>query len=596
MRYDQVIVPPGKGAFVDFDEASGRFVIACKIHMNSYIKKLPERRFLKSISAWTASPIRQNIEGLEKFCASSTVVTSEKAREKLKEHQSKSDVQINKVKFPVAFPFKTQPFGHQLDALDFTYSLDEAAYFCEMGTGKTKMCIDRTSCKWTECIIDAVMIACPATIRKVWIDEVRTHCPFDNEVIIVDTSTPAKRKKMEEIIENPKAGVMQFFVFSYESFSQGDEKGHAYKLATKLLNCRRCELATDEVHYIKNPSSNRSGNIHKLARLAKSRSAYTGTPVLNGPLDLYSIFEFLNPDIIGIGNYYSFKRRYAIWGGYENRELLGYDNLDELIALIKPYIFQCTKDQVLDLPPKIYQERFISMTKEQEKLYKQVKKDRFIAIPESEDLEFVMENVLTVHGVLQQITEGFMRYKDPEKGWVLEEIMVPENNPKIKELMSLVEEIGDSGKCLIWCKYKYSIEAITKVLSKKYGPESIGQIHGDVPKELRDSYVDEFNDSKGKIRFMVMNLATGKAGYTLNAAKYSFYYSNSFSYEQRAQSEDRNHRIGQESSVTYVDLLMEGSIDQKIKEAVENKLDLAMFVKARIREVGFEQAMMELGA
>ena len=151
------------------------------------------------------------------------------------------------------------------------------------------------------------------------------------------------------------------------------------------------------------------------------------------------------------------------------------------------------------------------------------------------------------------------------------EVKAVENN-RLKELMSILDET--SGKVLIWANYRHDIQTIATEISKVHGPRSVATFYGDTPSEERQQIVDEFQNGE-ELRYFVGNPKTGGYGLTLTKSHTVIYYSNSYDLEVRLQSEDRVHRIGQTSKVTYVDLVTEGTVDEKIVQSLRNKINLA---------------------
>ena len=123
--------------------------------------------------------------------------------------------------------------------------------------------------------------------------------------------------------------------------------------------------------------------------------------------------------------------------------------------------------------------------------------------------------------------------------------------------------------------YRYDIQEIEKTLGEKYGKDTVATYYGDTKDSIRQSIVDRFMDPKDNLRFFVGNPKTGGYGLTLTSSHTVVYYSNDYSLEVRLQSEDRAHRIGQTSKVTYVDLMADHTIDEKIVKALNAKIDLA---------------------
>ena len=167
---------------------------------------------------------------------------------------------------------------------------------------------------------------------------------------------------------------------------------------------------------------------------------------------------------------------------------------------------------------------------------------------------------------LHQITCGHVKTDDHQTRSI--------KNNRIEELLSLLEETNDK-KIIIWAVYRYDIQEIERQLKKKYGEESVTTFYGDTKSENRQEIVDKFQDMNSPLRFFIANPQTGGYGLTLTASHTVIYYSNSYDLEIRLQSEDRAHRIGQEEKVTYIDLMAEKTVDEKIVKSLRNKINLA---------------------
>jgi SNF2 family DNA or RNA helicase len=239
-----------------------------------------------------------------------------------------------------------------------------------------------------------------------------------------------------------------------------------------------------------------------------------------------------------------------------------YTNLDELDLKIKKFSFRVRKVDCLDLPEKIYQQRYVNLNKEQIKVYEELRKYARSII---EDKEVSFANKLTEILKLHQVCNGYLKTDDGE--------IVPfDNDPKLEELLSIIEE--SDGKFIIWANYIHNIKTIVKTLRKEYGDESVVSIYGEITTENRKKAVEEFQGND-KVRFFVGNPSTGGYGLTLTAASYVVYYSNNYNLEVREQSEDRAHRIGQTKSVTYIDLIIDKTIDSHIISALKRKIKIS---------------------
>ena len=331
-------------------------------------------------------------------------------------------------------------------------------------------------------------------------------------------------------------------------------------------------LAVDESTTIKNKGASRTKNLLKLGKRAVYRRILTGSPVTKSPLDLFTQCEFLEEESLQQSSFWAFQNRYAKMlrrsvGTHSFNQVIGYQNLDELNGLIEPFSYRVRKEECLDLPDKVYTKRIVQLTKEQEEAYKTLK-GAALAIIEGSMVS--ASTVLTQILRLQQVCSGFANMDD---GSVKE---VPTN--KIKELLSVIEET--SGKVIIWANFVHDLLLIQKELSKVYGESSCSTFYGGTAAEDRQGIVEAFQNPDDPLRFFIGQPRTGGYGLTLTEAKTVVYYSNGYDLEIRLQSEDRAHRIGQMNKVTYVDIIAEKTVDEKILAALRSKIDISTQIMA----------------
>ena len=336
--------------------------------------------------------------------------------------------------------------------------------------------------------------------------------------------------------------------------------------ARKFLSSHNTLMAIDESTTIKNPKAKRTKSILKLSEMAKYRRIMTGSPVTKNPLDLYSQCEFLSPWHLDFQSYYAFRTRYAIMknaniAGRQIQLVAGFQRLGELSEKLNPFSYRVLKSDCLDLPDKIYMKRQIKLSPDQFKVYDQMKKE---ALATLNGKKVTTVNALTQLMRLHQITCGHFTSDDG--------MTQPIKNNRIDELMDVLEET--EGKAIIWAHYQYDITNIIKEVIKVHGPGSIVDYYGLTPQDQRQKNIKKFQNDD-KCRFIVGTPATGGYGITLTAANTVVYYSNGYDLEKRLQSEDRAHRIGQKRSVTYVDLICEETVDEKIVKALRKKINIA---------------------
>ena len=463
------------------------------------------------------------------------------------------------------YKFKTKPYAHQLKALEMSWDKEVFALFMEMGTGKSKVLIDNVSMLYDKGKINGVVIVAPKGVYKNWHEsEIPTHMTDHVEYVSVLWQSNINKKQEIELGKLFKTGhELHILIVNVEALST--KKGVDF--VAKFISCHETLMAIDESTTIKNPDAKRTKNICKLGRQTKYRRILTGSPVTKSPLDLYKQCEFLDPWLLGHPSYYGFRTRYAImktanFGGRSVQIVIGYRNLPELSNKLTGFSYRVLKDDCLDLPPKTFTKRIIQLTDEQQKLYSQMKKNA-LAIMNSK--LSTTATAMTQLMRLQQITCGHFKSDDG----AIQEI----KNNRITELMDTLDEI--QGKVVIWAHWRNDIATIVKHVKEEYGDNSIVTYYGDTSVEDRQKAIKLIQDPESSVRFIVGTPQTGGYGITLTEASTMIYYSNGYDLEKRQQSEARIDRIGQKRAMTYIDIIAEDTVDERIVKALRKKINIA---------------------
>ena len=464
------------------------------------------------------------------------------------------------------YKFKTKPYEHQLDALKASWDKENFAYFMEMGTGKSKVLLDNAAVLYDKGLINALLLIAPKGVYKNWFDsEIPVHLPDHIETNIVLWKTSDKSKKQQLLLNSLfKSGThLNILIMNVESFSSGNGAEFAYKF---LSAHPKSMVAIDESTTIKTPTSNRTKNILKLSDHCKYRRILTGSPVTKSPLDLYSQCQFLDPWLLDHQSFYTFRARYSICkkiqvNGRQVEIVVGYRNLGELSEKIKPFSKRILKDDCLDLPEKSYVKHYVELTKEQKKVYEQMKKE---AIAFLDDKMQSSATVMTQLMRLNQITCGHFTADD---GTIK---VLPCS--RLAELMSILENV--EGKTIIWSHYTHDVRRIIKEIKRVYGDESVVDYYGATDTDARSTNIKRFQ-TDDKCRFFVGTTHTGGYGITLTAGSNMIYFSNGYDLEKRQQSEARIDRIGQTRKMTYIDIMTQDTIDERIVKALRNKVNIA---------------------
>ena len=462
------------------------------------------------------------------------------------------------------YKFKTKPYAHQLTALEKSWNKENFAYFMEMGTGKTKVLIDNLAMLYDKGKVDGALIVAPKGVVKTWYEqELPTHLPdhIDNVSVLWQSNiTKSQQEKLDSILENEM--LLHVLVMNVEALST--EKG--VNFARKFIESHKTLMAIDESTTIKTPTAQRTKNIILLGKQAKYKRIMTGSPITKNPLDLYTQCEFLDPWLLDFTSYYAFRNRYAEMKtmhlrGRSIQVVSEFKNLGELSETVKNFSYRVLKEDCLDLPPKNFIKRHITLTPAQKKIYEQMKKAAMAVLNGKVTTTMT---VLTQLMRLHQITCGHFTADDGS-------VQEVESN-RLNELMSILEET--EGKAIIWANYQRDVAQIIEHIEKKYGKGSIVDYYGLTPQEDRQDNIRKFQNNSN-CRFLIGTPQTGGYGITLTQANTVIYYSNGYDLEKRLQSEDRAHRIGQKKTVTYVDLICEDTVDEKIVKALRDKINIA---------------------
>lgn len=572
------------------DAEGGSFYVSCPFWANDLLAAVPSKRWTKSKRAWAVKAFKMNTEAVRQLAAMAGVETTEAAKQLMGRVEEQAIAAVTGNAFPPWYKFKTQPLKHQREALEKGYGRRAFALFMDMQTGKSKTAIDLCVAHRIEGHIDSVLIIVKRTLRHNWLEQLEIHCPIPYDAILPEVG---KARDFEKWLH--RRHDFKVMIVGWESLSAGGMAALCERFVTTMP---KPAIIGDETTYITNHKSTRTEVTCKLGRRAEYRYALTGTPATEGPLNLFAQFEFLDPNIIGLGDFYAFRNRYCIMGGYQHEvrpgkkiatEVIGYQNMEELMGMVAPYIFQVTKTEAYDLPPKRYEKRTVDITKEQRALIKEVKD----GVLKSGDDEMVLNTVLTVMLRAHQIVGGYS-VKPREKRWIgrdkmekfkLEydpvELIKPESNPKMIELLDVVREFKGRKQGLVWAVYQPEIEAISKLLRAE--GLRIGELHGGVPDAERQPMVNAF--AKGDLDIIVGNASTGGMGYTMMASEINVFYNNTHKAIDRLQAEDRAWGHGQTKPGIWVDIVAERTIDVTILKALESKMDLQDYVKHRIREI-----------
>jgi hypothetical protein len=478
-------------------------------------------------------------------------------------------------------------FKHQLIAKDLLSNHEYFALIMEMGTGKSRIVIDDWLARVTSGLADDLVILAPKGAYLNWIGtdeelgELDKWVPdeWKDKILVapwVSGGTAAQQSATNQLL---RATVPRFLTMNIEALNR---PGPARQYLLKFVDNRKVIGVVDESTTIAHESASRTKFLlNDMAYRFVTRRILSGLVAPESPMDLYSQYHFLDWRIIGQRSFYGFRNRYAITQKVdfrpmekrirdrnENRRakeavvIVSYRNIDELNQKIMKNSYRVTKDEVLDLLPKIYKFWDVELTAEQERIYRQMHDIATAQLTESNYTTASMK--LDQLGKLQHILCGHVRQED---GTLYD---IPEN--RTEAVVEILHEYA--GKAIIWAPYPQALRKIAKRLLEEFGEDSTVCYWGETKLEERLVARGRIQNDD-KCRFIVSNQSVGKFGNTWTSCNLVIYYANSFDNEDRQQSEDRAHRIGQTKYVTYIDLRAKGTIDERLIQVLRKKINMA---------------------
>lgn len=420
----------------------------------------------------------------------------------------------------------------------------------DMGTGKTITTIAVAGALYQQRRISRMLVVAPKSIVDVWDEEFRKFANFPYSLAVLDGSGARK----VDTIRNMLGTGLQVIVVNYES---------CWRLEEEIARWIPDMIVCDESSKIKNPQAKCSKALHHLGKKSSYNIILTGTPITNCPLDFFSQYKFLDDSVFG-QSFYSFRNYYAIMGGYQEHQIVGYKHLAELVKKAHSIAYRIRIDEAVELPEFVDEIRPIRLEPKAQKIYDGISKDSYAELMQG---EVTTRNVLTQLLRLSQCTGGFIRNDD---GGDAQQI----STAKLEALEDIVDECVEQGKkVVVFARFVPEVEAISRMLTKKGIGHAI--IKGDVTD--RAEQVQAFQTNP-EVKVFIGQLATTGMGLTLTAGTVAVYYSLDFSYANYEQSRARIRRIGQTQRGVYIHLVAKGTIDEHVMSALQHKGDIAKMV------------------
>jgi len=430
---------------------------------------------------------------------------------------------------------------HQQAALDTAAQYEAFGLFLDMGAGKSRIAVDLAD-RW-DC--NRVLLICPKGVLSVWPEEVVRWSRRPWYVVAPDQRD--SKGKAAALANHATQAFQQrrplWAILNYES---------AWRpvLAATLRSIEWDLCVLDESHRIKSPGGKASKFFGHLGRRMPRRLALTGTPMPNSPLDVYAQFRFLAPWVFGT-RFEDFRARYAIMGGFENREVIRWVNQGELSEKIASLSVQVRTRDVLDLPPEVDQERYAVLEPKAKRVYRDLHKE-FIAGTAAGIV--TVSNALTKLLRLHQIASaGLLQYDDGTHEVI--------SRAKRMLLRDTLRDLPPGEPLVVFCLFRHSIQLVLEELARA----------GRSAAELSGTHHQLAEWQSGMYNALVVQIKAGSEGISMTRARYVLYYDLTFDLGAYLQSRARIMRPGQQHAVTYLHLLTKGTVDTKIHRALRDK-------------------------
>ena len=472
-------------------------------------------------------------------------------------------IEVEESEIPEFNYWITEPFDHQRAFLEFSKTHDNFLLRDEPGLGKTKQSLDLImNRKRSGQIKSALIVCCIGGLQYNWLREVKKHT--DLKGYILGTRPANKLGTITKIgtnadkLDDLKKVKADIYIINVEALRNQD-----ILVQLQLMIARKeiGQIVVDEVHKCKNVKAAQTKglfNLHPPYKLG-----LTGTPIINSPLDIYGISVWMGQERRAFSR---FRDDYCVMGGFMDKQVVGYKNLDQLSINLASWSLYRRKDDCLDLPDKIVQTLPIELTNKQKTLYNEVLKD----------IRDRREEILTSPSAMGKFVGLRKVTSCPIE---VDETHDPYECSKAQELVRLVQEAIENGqKVVVYTWYVFTLQYLNKLFSSVGITPAL--IYGDMSLEERNANEQAFQTNP-ECKVIVGNYQTMGTGIELTAASLLIEYELPWTSADERQAQDRSHRIGTNHTLTCIRLVGLNSVDERVAEIVDIKEEIANTVTGK---------------
>lgn len=451
---------------------------------------------------------------------------------------------------------ETVYYPHQIEGVRLMARMTSFLLADEMGLGKSLQSLTVAAIDFEKGWANKIIVVCPASLKWNWADEIAEHTEFTSMVL---DGSPKVRKEMLNYF---REGGIDILIVNYEQV-----KAHL-----ETLNAIAFDIGIfDEAHYLKNPKAQRTKA--SLGLVLGRAFCLTGSPVLNQVNELWGMLNRIDPE--SFPNYWRFVSRYAVFGGYKDKQIVGVKHQAELNNILSQYMVRRRKIDVLDLPEKQRISVKVGLTTEQQKLYKQAVDDMKVNLPSNPE-PTELENALTRMLRLKQICGTTAALYDLKEFAAMtpKERLKIDKSEKLDRALEMVQELIDNGeRVVVFTQFRVVQLAFQTRLEEAGVPVWI--LNGDTPKSERSAIVKQWGDDSRPGVLLTM-LQVGGVGLNMTQSSHAIFLDKLWVPKLNEQAEDRLHRIGADTTqpVQIYELITQNTIEQRIEIILKRKTKL----------------------
>jgi SNF2 family DNA or RNA helicase len=436
----------------------------------------------------------------------------------------------------------------------------------DMGLGKSLQALTVAAIDVKRGWAEKIIIVAPVSLKGNWADEIEKFTTFKYVILGQEIEAgrgghPDKIKKLgpveraKQLEDFRKMSGPKILVVNYEQV-------HPHIKDFNSIGFDICVY--DEAHYMKNYKSQRTKACLKLS--GNRHFLLTGTPMLNHVNELWPLLNKIDPG--GYPKYWGFLQRYAVFGGYKNKQITGVKNEKELTERLQSVMLRRMKKDVLDLPDVQIIQRKVDLTPEQRKIYDELIENLTIEMAGQEE-ESVIENALTKFLRLKQICGTTKPFNGKDISSKLDLVC--------EDTFEVLTPTRDNmaPKLVVFSQFRDVIECYADRMDKMASHIDQWEIHGDVKTELRQGVVKEWASHNGP-GVIICNPIVAGVGLNMTAARHGFFIDKLFVPGLNQQAVDRMHRIGADVTqpVQITEYICRSTIENRVEQILRTKKKL----------------------